>query len=43
MDNVFYTFYDFFLHTESVTYLLIIPALLGITLFWRILAGKDEE
>jgi len=43
MDNVFYTLYDFFLHTESVTYLLIIPALLGITLFWRILAGKDEE
>jgi hypothetical protein len=43
MDHVFYTLHDFFLHTESITYLLIIPALLVITLFWRVLAGKDEE
>ncbi len=43
MNHVFYTLHDFFLHTESITYLLVVPALLGITLFWLILAGKDEE
>ena len=42
MDRIFYTLYDFLLHTESITYLLFVPALLGITAFWCILAGKDD-
>jgi len=43
MDGVFYTLHDFMIHTESITYLLIVPALLGITVFWRLLAGKDDK
>lgn len=43
MDNVFYTLHDFFFHTESITYLLIVPVLVGITLFWKFLAEKEDE
>jgi len=43
MDHLFHTLHDFMLHTESITYLLIVPALLAITLFWCFLAAKDDE
>lgn len=43
MDQIFYTLHDFMLRTESVTYLLIVPALLAITLFWCFLAPKDDD
>jgi hypothetical protein len=43
MDQVFYTLQDFLLHTESVTYLLVIATLVGMTVFWWFLTGKDED
>ncbi len=43
MDQVFYTLQDFLIHTESVTYLLVIATLIGMTLFWLFLTGKDED
>lgn len=43
MDNVYYTLQDFMTHTESVTYLLVIATLIGMTLFWLFLTGKDED
>jgi hypothetical protein len=43
MDHVFYTLQDYMTHTESVTYLLVIATLIGMTLFWLFLTGKDED
>jgi hypothetical protein len=43
MDHVFYTLQNFMTHTESVTYLLVIAALVGMTLFWLFLAGGKNE
>jgi len=43
MDPIFYTLQDFLTHTESVTYLLVIATLIGMTVFWWFLTGKDED
>jgi hypothetical protein len=43
MDGIFYTLQDFSFYTESITYLLIVPALVGITAFWIFLVEKDED
>jgi len=43
MEGTLYTLQDYMFRTESVTYLLIIAALLGITLFWRFLSGRDDD
>jgi hypothetical protein len=43
MDQVFYTLQDFLTHTESVTYLLVIGTLVGMTLFWLFLTGNDDD
>ena len=43
MDPIFYTLQDFMTHTESVTYLLVIATLIGMTIFWWFLTGKDED
>ena len=43
MDPIFYTLQDFMPHTESVTYLLVIATLVGMTVFWWFLTGKDED
>jgi hypothetical protein len=43
MDPIFYTLQDFMTHTESVTYLLVIATLVGMTVFWWFLTGKDED
>lgn len=43
MQETFYTLHEFMLHSESITYLLIVPALLAITLFWCFLAAKDDD
>jgi len=43
MDQVFYTLQDFMTHTEAVTYLLVIATLVGMTVFWWFLTGKDED
>ena len=43
MDPIFYTLQDFMSHTESVTYLLVIATLIGMTVFWWFLTGKDKD
>jgi hypothetical protein len=43
MDNAIYTLHDFMLHAESITYLLIVAALIGITGFWFFLTGRDQD
>jgi hypothetical protein len=43
MDPIFYTLQDFMSHTESVTYLLVLATLVGMTVFWWFLTGKDED
>ena len=43
MDGTIYTLQDFMFHTESITYLLIVAALIAITGFWLFLNGRDEE
>ena len=43
MEAEFHTYLDYFLHTKSIIYVLIVVSLIGITLFWNFLAGKDED
>ena len=43
MEGIFFTLQDFFAHTKSITYQLLVPALLGFIGFWIFLTGKDEE
>ncbi len=43
MDGIFYTLQDFMLHTESVTYVVIVLSLCGIGLFWRFLTERDKD
>ncbi len=33
MENTIYTLHDYMLHTESITYVIIVAALIGITFF----------
>jgi len=41
--ETFQTLQDFMLHTESITYIIIVAALIGITLFYRFLTDRDDE
>ena len=44
MNHAYYTLHDFMLHSESITYLLVIATLVGMTLFWLFLTGgKDRK
>lgn len=43
MEGAFHTLHEFMIHTENVTYWLILASLLGIVGFWRFLSGRDEE
>ena len=38
-----HTLHEFMLHTESITYIIIVGALIGITLFYRFLTDRDED
>jgi hypothetical protein len=40
MDGTIHTLQEYMLHTESITYILIVGALLGITFFWLFLGDK---
>ena len=43
MGNMFYSLHDFMLRTESITYILIVAALIGITGFWLFLSDSDDQ
>ena len=43
METAFHTLQDFMLHTKSVTYILMVAALIGIGFFWRFLCAKDKD
>ena len=43
MDGTINTLHEFMLHTESITYILIVVFLIAITAFWRFLTGRDEK
>ena len=43
METAFYSLHEFMIRTESVTYILIVAALLGITGFWLFLSGRDQD
>ena len=38
-----YTLQEFMTHTENITYVLIVAALIGITGFWLFLTERDDE
>ena len=35
--------HDYMLHTESITYILIVGALVGITFFYLFLTDRDDD
>jgi len=43
MENGIHTLQEYMLHTENITYILIIAALLGITFFWLFLSQRDDD
>ena len=38
-----HTLHDYMLHTESITYVLIVAALIAITFFYRFLTDRDDD
>jgi hypothetical protein len=38
-----YTLQDFMLFTKSVTYLIVVAALIGFPAYWLFLTGRDEK
>ena len=43
MEEIIHTLHDFMLHTESITYFLMLVSLLGFLGFWLYLSGRDED
>jgi hypothetical protein len=43
MEGTIHTLQEYMFHTESITYFLIIGALLGITFFWLFLNQRDDD
>ncbi len=43
MDVVFHTLHDFMVHTKNITYILMVPALVGFIGFWFFLVHKSED
>ena len=43
MEGAIHTLHEFMFHTETITYLLIVAALIAITGFWLFLTVRDEE
>jgi len=43
MEGTIYTLQEFMFRTETITYILIVAALLAITGFWLFLTGRDED
>ena len=43
MEGTIHTLQDYMLHTESITYILVVGALVGITFFYRFLTERDDD
>ncbi|MBW1988662.1 MAG: hypothetical protein JRI97_03860 [Deltaproteobacteria bacterium] len=43
MEPDFYTLQGFMTHVKGVIYVLMAGGLVGIPLFWKFLAGRDEK
>ncbi len=43
METTIHTLQDYMLHTENITYLLIVAALIAITFFFRFLTERDDD
>ncbi|MGD9055066.1 MAG: hypothetical protein PVJ41_06880 [Desulfobacterales bacterium] len=43
MDGAIHTLQEYMFHTESITYILIIGALLGFTFFYLFLSQRDDD
>ena len=43
MENTIHTLQNYMLHTESITYIIIVAALIGITFFYRFLTDRDDD
>jgi len=43
MEGTIHTLQDYMLHTENITYILIVAALIGITFFFRFLTDRDDD
>ena len=43
METTIHTLQDYMLHTENITYIIIVAALIGITFFYRFLTDRDDD
>ena len=43
MESTIHTLQEYMLHTESITYIIIVAALIGITFFYRFLTERDDD
>ena len=43
MENTIHTLHEFMLRAESITYILILAGLIGITIFCWFLTERDED
>ena len=43
MEPTIHTLQEYMLHTETVTYIIIVAALIGITFFYRFLTERDDD
>jgi hypothetical protein len=43
MEGTIHTLQEYMFRTESITYLIIVGALIGITLFWLFLNQGDDD
>ena len=43
MEGTIHTLQEYMFRTETITYILIVAALLGITFFWLFLSQRDDD
>ena len=43
MEGTIHTLQEYMLHTETITYIIIVAALIGITFFYRFLTERDDD
>ncbi len=43
MEGTIHTLQEYMLHTETITYIIIVAALIGMTFFFRFLTDRDDD